>query len=191
MTITPSYGIDSASFDVGGGVRVTQDQPMLRLRAETRWVPSDRFNLLLGTDTVAGSFTFEAELPFSFEDVASFDPLAERNPVSFGGEGYYYTPDIYLQTEIHPLKDVDRWVIYPEIRYGVGQIWDRENPDPLINVQGMGPSCVHSIEDWRKRNLKRRSRSVFTVTCTTLRSVATKRFYRIGYGKGFISGTGA
>ena len=139
MTITPSYGIDSASFDVGGGVRVTQDQPMLEVRAETRWAPSDRFNLLLGTDTVAGNFTFKAELPFSFEDVASFDPLAERNPVSFGGEGYYYTPDIYLQTEIHPLKNVDRWVIYPGIRFGSGQIWDSENPDPLINVQGWDP----------------------------------------------------
>ena len=84
MTITPSYGIDSASLDAGGGVRLTQDQPMFELRAETRWAPSKRFNLLLGTDTVAGQFSFNAELPFSFEDIASFDPLAERNPVDLG-----------------------------------------------------------------------------------------------------------
>ena len=154
MTVTPSYGIDSASFDVGGGVRVTQDQPMLELRAETRWTPSDRFNLLLGTDTVAGSFTFKAELPFSFEDAASFDPLAERNPVSFGGEGYYYTPDIYLQTEIHPLKDIDRWVIYPGIRYGVGQIWDTENPDPLVNVQGWDPRLSTRFKTGENGTLK-------------------------------------
>jgi len=50
MTITPSYGIDSASLDAGGGVRLTQDQPMFELRAETRWTPSKRFNLLLGLD---------------------------------------------------------------------------------------------------------------------------------------------
>ena len=139
MTITPSYGIDSSSVDVGGGVRLTQDQPMFELRAETRWAPSERFNLLLGTDTVVGGFGFTAELPFSFEDVASFDPLAERNPVAFTGDGYFYTPDIYLQTEIHPLKDPDRWVIYPGIRFGAGTLWDVDNPDPLLQVQGWDP----------------------------------------------------
>ena len=112
---------------------------MFELRAETRWAPSKRFNLLLGTDTVAGQFSFNAELPFSFEDIASFDPLAERNPVEFGGEGYFYTPDVYLQTEIHPLKDADRWVIYPGIRFGAGTLWDVNNPDPLLKVQGWDP----------------------------------------------------
>lgn len=154
MTITPSYGIDKTSFDVGGGLRITQDQPMFEIRAETRWAPSEKFNLLLGTDTVLGGFAFEAELPFSFADVASFDPLAERNPVAFSGSGYFYTPDVYLQTEIHPLKDTDRWIVYPGLRFGSGQIWDIDNPDPLLQVQGWDPRISSRLKIGEHGTLK-------------------------------------
>jgi hypothetical protein len=127
---------------------------MFELRAETRWAPSDRFNLLLGTDTVVGGFSFEAELPFSFEDASSFDPLAERNPVSFDGKGYFYTPDIYLQTEWQPLKNSDAWIIYPGLRFGNGRIWDLDNPDPLVQVQGWDPRISSRVKFNDKTSVK-------------------------------------
>lgn len=146
LTITPSYGIDVTSVDVGGGIRLTQEQPLFELRAETLWTPSESFNLLLGTDTVIGGFDFQAELPFSFEDVASFDPLAERNPVAFEGKGYFYTPDFYAQGEWHPLANREKWVIYPGLRYGSGRIWDINNEDPLLNVQGWDPRIASRFQ---------------------------------------------
>ncbi len=154
MTITPSYGVDVTSVDVGGGVRLTQEQPIFELRAETNWRPNERFSLLVGTDTVVGGFDFEAELPFSFEDVASFDPLAERNPVAFTGKGYFYTPDFYLQSEIHPLKDPDRWVIYPGLRFNSGKLWDIDNPDPLFQTQGWDPRISSRLKIGQQGTLK-------------------------------------
>ena len=138
LRFIPSYGIDKTAFQAGG-ISIDQTQPMFELRAESEWRPSEQLGLIAGTDIIIGDFSFEATLPFTIENMANYDPLAERDPVAFGGEGYFYSPDVYLQAELHPLNNIDRWVIYPGIRYGMGQVLAADNPDPLVSVQGWDP----------------------------------------------------
>ena len=138
LRVIPSYGVDKTAFQAGS-LAIDQTQPMFELRSESEWKPSEHFGLLTGTDLIIGGFSFNAELPFTIENRVNYDPLAERDPISFGGEGYFYSPDIYLQAELRPLNNVDQWVIYPGLRYGFGQVIAKDNSDPLISVQGWDP----------------------------------------------------
>lgn len=137
--VIPSFGVDKNLVNLGGGIQLDQSQPMLELRSELRWKQSEHLQLTLGTDSIVGWFDFTAKLPFTFAESANYDPLAERTPVSFGGNGYFVTPDLYLQSEIHPLRDPKKWTIYPGIRFGAGGVYGAENPDPLVQIKGADP----------------------------------------------------
>jgi TonB family protein len=153
LRLTPSFGIDKTDLEIGG-IEIIQSQPMIEIRAESEWVPSEHFALIAGADFITGTFSFEAKLPFTIENLSSYDPLAERDPVSFGGDGYFYSPDFYLQGEVHPLKDADRWILYPGLRYGIGQVHGTDNLDPLVSVQGLDPRLSSRFMATEKLSLK-------------------------------------
>jgi TonB family protein len=135
----PSLGIDNTSFNAGGGIRIEQSQPSIELRSESEWNFSDSFTLLAGADFIGGIYKFDAQLPFSLSNASNFDPLAERDPVGFGGKGYFISPDAYLQGEIHPLKSKEKWAIYPGVRLSTVYVRDDDNTDPLAQTWSLDP----------------------------------------------------
>ena len=79
IQFTPSYGVDVINLDIGGGLRVNQYQPTAEVRLEHFWTPSEHISLTSGLDFIGGGYEFTVDLPFSFENAANFDPLAERS----------------------------------------------------------------------------------------------------------------
>jgi TonB family protein len=154
LRLLPSFGIDSTVFNAGGGVRVEQDQPSFVVRAESEWKLSESASILTGLDLITGGYSFEAQLPFSLSNATDFDPLAERDPISFGGDGNFIAPDLYLQGTFRPLKDKDRWVIYPGIRMSALNLKEQGNDDPLIQAIGFDPRVSSRFKITKNSTIK-------------------------------------
>ena len=139
ILVQPSLGIDDVIFDAGGGFKVDQHQPIFELRAESTWKLGDSISLTLGTDFIIGEYDFTVDLPFSFDYVANYDPLAEREPLQLQGKGLGSGPDVYVHAEIHPLADTSRWVLYPGIRATFVRLVDYSREEPLVDSYDIDP----------------------------------------------------
>ena len=128
--LLPSIGIDHTYFDVGGGFKVDNLQTLFEMRGETSIKANDSFTFTAGIDWIIGAYDFQVELPFSFDYAANFDPLAEREPVFFGGEGLGVGPDVYVNAELRPLKDKEKWIIYPGLRFNYASLKDQAVDEP-------------------------------------------------------------
>ncbi|MBM76627.1 MAG: hypothetical protein CMK59_14570 [Proteobacteria bacterium] len=136
---TPSFGNDIISLNIAGGLRVDQRQPTAEIRFEHIWSPSQKTILTSGIDFIGGGYNFDVSLPFSFENASSFDPLAERDPTTLSGSGTGWGPDLYINAELHPLKDPDVWRIDLGFRSSFAHITDSNNSEALISNVGLDP----------------------------------------------------
>lgn len=114
--LIPSFGNDYAEFSLGSEWRVTQSQWIAEVRAEAVWEPSKHLKVVPGIDFIGGWSTFDVVFPFNPESFASTDPLAEREPWSFGGEQTGWGPDPYVQADWRPLADPEALVVSPGAR---------------------------------------------------------------------------
>ena len=105
--LQPSIGIDHVIFDAGSNFKVDQFQPLVEIRAESDWKLGEAITLTAGADFILGQYDFTVDLPFNFEYAASYDPLAEREPVQLSGKGIGLGPDMYINATISPLPDRD------------------------------------------------------------------------------------
>ena len=117
LDVTPSIGIDYSELALGDEFALDSTNIIYELRAELPWQPTPAFELVPGMDFIGGVWTFDFRSPLSFTDID--DPLAERDPVSFDGNGTAWGPDFYLKANLHPLADYDRWLVTPGIRYNL------------------------------------------------------------------------
>ena len=97
-------------MDIGGGLRVNQYQPTAEVRLEHFWTPSDHISLTSGLDFIGGGYEFTIDLPFSF---LKMQPTLIRwrreTCVQLEGSGFGWGPDVYVNAQINPLQNVDRW----------------------------------------------------------------------------------
>ena len=135
----PSIGVDDVSFDAGGGFKVDQRQPIVEIRAESTWKLHDAFTLTAGADYIIGEYDFTVDLPFSFDYAANYDPLAEREPLQLEGKGLGTGPDMYLNAEIRPLSDRNRWVLYPGMRVTFADLVDYNQDEALVSTYDFDP----------------------------------------------------
>jgi len=114
LDVQPSFGLDTSSLGLGQEFNLGVETWVFQLRARLPWRPHPVFELEPGVDLLAGYWKFDFASAFQFSDLD--DPLAERQSVGFGGTGWGFTPDVYLDAHIRPLNGSDRWLITPGIR---------------------------------------------------------------------------
>jgi TonB family protein len=139
ILLQPSIGVDDVIFDTGGGFKIDQRQPIVELRAESTWNLGDAISVTAGADFIIGEYDFTVDLPFSFDYAANYDPLAEREPLQLLGKGLGTGPDLYLNAEIHPLSDKNRWVLYPGIRVTFVDLVDYAQNRSLVSSYDVDP----------------------------------------------------
>jgi TonB family protein len=133
LRVTPSIGVDLTNFNLGNGFRVDTTTWLTEVRAELPWTPADWMEVLPGVDFIGGKYAFTFASPFRFVDLD--DPLAEREAIAFDGKGTGLGPDLYLKANLRPLKNRDRWLITPGVRYN------------LIRFD-FGGSVSEGVPDW-------------------------------------------
>lgn len=140
LRLLPSIGLDTISFNIGGGTRVDQSQVLLESRVELPWTPSRKLTLTPGIDFIGGNYWFETQLPFNPSALADFDPLAEREPWTTNGKGFGWGPDIYLDTQWRPLDDPSKLLINPGVRLNVVTITESNRDGPMLGpIFGVDP----------------------------------------------------
>jgi TonB family protein len=116
LRLTPAFGRDSTDVLLGDQLRLVQGQWLAEVRAEAAWQPSDALRVVQGVDFIGGRADFDILLPFNPEDLASFDPLAEREPYGISGVQDGWGPDTYVLAEWRPLRDPDALLVAPGLR---------------------------------------------------------------------------
>jgi TonB family protein len=115
--LIPSVGRDFASINVGDALRVDQGQWVGEIRTELPWQPSEHFKLTPGVDFIGGLADFQIQLPIDPSQLASYDPLAEHDPYTLSGTQTGWGPDPYLDAQIRPLKDPEKLLLTPGLRF--------------------------------------------------------------------------
>lgn len=115
IDLRPSVGIDLTSLGLGNDFSLSNSNVLLQLRAEAPWTIHPAFELIPGLDFLGGPYQFDFRSPLSFSDLN--DPLAERDPIGFDGKGGAWSPTPFVKAKIRPLKDRERLLITPGVRF--------------------------------------------------------------------------
>ncbi|MGC6510022.1 MAG: TonB family protein [Myxococcota bacterium] len=146
LRLTPSFGIDTNSISLGDGLRLNQANPYLEVRAESIWDLKEKHNVTAGMDFIGGQYRFDARFPFSIDNASNYDPLQERDSTAFEGKGYVWAPDLYVKAEFRPLKDPDRWLLSPGIRWSVIDLRDVISDTKLLQAWGWDPRLLSRFQ---------------------------------------------
>ena len=117
LRMTPSLGLDINQGNFGGSLSGGQYTLLFELRTELPWEISDKLTITPGTDFIGGPWGFDVALPFNPEIAASYDPIGEREDWSIDDGGWAWGPDLYIDADIRPLKDPERLLITPGLRW--------------------------------------------------------------------------
>ena len=114
--LIPSFGIDTAEFNLGSDFTLYQWQSIIEVRSELEWAPSPAITLAPGVDFLGGWYGFDVGFPLNPESFADYDPLGEREPWSLTGTGSAWGPDLYLEARLRPFEDRDKLLVVPGVR---------------------------------------------------------------------------
>ncbi|MDG1481796.1 MAG: TonB-dependent receptor, partial [Myxococcota bacterium] len=117
LRTTSALSWDDAVFDITDDFRFYQKAPGFTVRAELPWQPTEGFKLTPGMDLFTQKYDVEITLPFTEDQLRSFDPLAESERFAFGFSGIGFSPDLFLDAQLQPLSDRDRLLFNPGIRF--------------------------------------------------------------------------
>jgi TonB family protein len=117
LRVVPSLGVDTTLFGVGNALTFDGSATNFQLRAELGWTASPAVEITPGIDLLSGTWSFGFQAPLSIDDLDN--PIGEREPVGFGGNGTATYPDTWLRMDLRPLEDRDRLLITPSVRLGV------------------------------------------------------------------------
>ena len=141
LRAVPSFGVDYGQFSVGSALRLDQTQYVTEIRTELPWTPSPAVKLVPGLDLIGLYWDFKATLPIDPSAFSDYDPLDEREPVTLGGKGVGFAPDVYLDLQLRPLADPERLLINPGIRVSFIQAYRTQSPGdaPMLRATGVDP----------------------------------------------------
>jgi hypothetical protein len=131
LRVTPSLGLDKTIFGVGQAFTFEGGGMIGQLRAEVLIEPTEAVSITPGLDFQGGTWSFKFRAPLRLEDLD--DPLSERDPVGFNGNGNAWYPDPWLRMDLRPLKDRDRLILTPSIRFNTTRTF--KNPRPCISAR--------------------------------------------------------
>jgi TonB family protein len=153
LRLQPSFGVNLNEFGIGDGFKLFNRNFIFQLRGELSWKPDPAVEILPGIDLIGGPYYFEFRSPLSFADLD--DPLAERDPIGFDGQGTAWGTAPYLKINFRPLADRDRWVITQGVRYDStvyfvgGGITFGEDVEPTT-IQSWDPRFSSRLRVFRK-----------------------------------------
>ncbi len=107
--LQPSLGWDEQLMNAGTVMELGEQGLRFGLRAEGRWMPSERFTLLGGLDAGLSQRSIEAsapEVPNWNGDTGS--SIEETEAIEEDVTGWIGSPDPYLELQLRPLPDPDR-----------------------------------------------------------------------------------
>lgn len=114
LEVLPSIGIDGTDSFLGEEFGISSTNWVTQVRGQASWRPVPAFELVPGVDFLGGFWKFDFVSAISFADLS--DPLAEREPVGFDGKGTFWSPDLFLRSNLRPLGGTDRWLLTPGVR---------------------------------------------------------------------------
>ncbi len=114
LEFTPSVGVDTSNLGLGDAFTLKNGTLLGNVRGQLEWQASDAVEVVPGFDVYGGFWWFEFASAVSFE--AAEDPLAEREPVGFDGQGNFWSPDPFVKVNLRPLDHRDRWLVTPGLR---------------------------------------------------------------------------
>ncbi len=117
LKTTSALSFDDVVFDITDDFRFYQSAPGLTLRAELPWQVSEGVKLTPGLDFLGSQYDVQITLPFSEDQLRSYDPLSESESFAFGFSGLGLSPDLFLDAQLQPFADRDRLLLNPGIRW--------------------------------------------------------------------------
>lgn len=144
LWVQPAVGVDAIEAGLGSSFELTQAFTNLSARAELRYAPSEALSASLGLDSQATYYKIEFAIPFlpSFDQLD--DPLAEREPFRQTIDGWYFSPDPYIDLRWRPLGD--RLLINPGVRLNTLKIGEAKallTLDPRLGARvAVGPTTA-------------------------------------------------
>ncbi len=111
----PAIGYDTIDVGLGSSIALVQSFLVLDTRFELKWAPSDVLAVTTGLDGNVTRYQIDFSLPF-FPTDAGFDPLAEREPYSDTVQGWFFSPDLFVDARWRPFSGTDKLLLNPGIR---------------------------------------------------------------------------
>jgi TonB family protein len=145
LELVPSFGVDTSDSNLGDAFGLSNANAVAQVRSNLFWRPTPPVELVLGTDLLAASWSFEFNSAINF--AAFDDPLAEREPVGFDGRGTFFSPDVYARANLRPVRGSDRLLIAPGVRFDMvtldanGGI-EGEEPAPPSVITAVDPRVL-------------------------------------------------
>ncbi|MEL6345005.1 MAG: TonB family protein [Myxococcota bacterium] len=113
---TTALGYDDVAFNVTDDLQIFQSAPVFTMRVEVPWQLNEALLIKPGIDHQSSLYDTRVRVPFSAEQLVSFDPLAETDPTELTFDGWAASPDPFLDMELRPLKDKDTLLLNPGLR---------------------------------------------------------------------------
>lgn len=144
LWVQPAVGVDDIQIGLGTSFSLEQRFTNMALRSELRWTPREALGVNLGLDTNLTYYKIGFSLPFLPDFTQLQDPLAEREPFRQTIDGWYVSPDPYLDLRWRPLGDA--LLINPGVRLNTLKVGEAEallSVDPRLGARwAIGPTTA-------------------------------------------------
>lgn len=129
LWVQPAIGVDDIQVGLGTSFTLEQRFTNAALRSELRWTQGEALGVNLGLDTNLTYYKIGFSLPFLPDFTQLQDPLAEREPFRQTIDGWYVSPDPYLDLRWRPFGEA--LLINPGVRLNTLKVGEA---DALISL---------------------------------------------------------
>jgi TonB family protein len=147
--VSPAIGRDGSDNHLGTEFSLTNANWTAHLRGQVEIAPSPALQLVAGIDAFALAWSFAFDSPLGLDSFN--DPLAEREPQGFEGNGTGFLPDTFVRANVRPFGGSDRWLIAPGLRFNVytidarGSVTGAEDP-PVVVETSVDPRLLTRVQ---------------------------------------------
>lgn len=133
----PTMGIDDIGLGLGTAFALNNRFTVFSLRSELAWEASETASVTFGIDATANRYVIDFTIPFS-PTTDEIDPTGEREEFTERIDGWFLTPDPFIDLRWRPFSGTDKLLINPGVRFTTFRIGDAApllGPDPRLAVR--------------------------------------------------------
>ena len=137
LMIQPAVGVDDIGVGLGSSFEFSNELWVFATRAELKWDATPTTTVITGFDANVIHYATQFQIPFAPTN-GSLDPTDEREDFGDLIDGWYMTPDPFVDLRWRPFEGSDRLLINPGIRLNVFRLTGSRpllGPDPRLAVR--------------------------------------------------------
>jgi len=137
LMIQPTVGVDDVGVGLGSSFEFNTATWVFATRAELKWDATKTTSITTGLDANIIRYSTEFAIPFA-PTTGSLDPTDEREDFRDTIDGWYWTPDPFVDVRWRPFDGTDRLLINPGVRLNVFRLTGSApllGPDPRLAMR--------------------------------------------------------